>query len=34
MTAHAAVHLGMHYVKRNRAPDAWKAIVMMGSVGA
>jgi NAD(P)-dependent dehydrogenase (short-subunit alcohol dehydrogenase family) len=24
----------MHYVKRNRAPDSWKAIVMMGSIGA
>jgi hypothetical protein len=31
---HSAVHLGMHYVKRNRAPDSWKAIVMMGSMGA
>jgi NAD(P)-dependent dehydrogenase (short-subunit alcohol dehydrogenase family) len=30
---HSAVHLGMHYVKRNRAPDSWKAIVMIGSVG-
>jgi len=29
-----AVHLGMHYVKRNRAPDSWKAIVMMGSVAS
>ena len=29
----SAVHLGMHYVKRNRAPDSWKAIVMMGSIG-
>ena len=30
---HSAVHLGIHYVKRNRAPDSWKAIVMMGSIG-
>lgn len=29
----SAVHLGMHYVKCNRAPGAWKAIVMMGSIG-
>jgi len=28
------VHLGMHYVKRNRASDSWKAIVMMGSVAS
>ncbi|KAF8487494.1 NAD(P)-binding protein [Russula ochroleuca] len=28
------VHLGMHYIKRNRAPDSWKAIVMMGSVAS
>jgi hypothetical protein len=31
---YTAVHLGMHYVKRNRAPEAWKAIVMIGSIGA
>jgi hypothetical protein len=32
---YAAVHLGMHYVKRNRAPEeAWKAIIMIGSIGA
>ena len=30
----AAVHLGVHYVKRNRGPDSWKAIVLTGSVGA
>lgn len=29
-----AVHLGMHYVKHNRAPGSWKAIVMIGSMGA
>ena len=29
-----AVHLGVHYVKRNRGPDSWKAIVLTGSVGA
>jgi hypothetical protein len=23
----------MHYVKRNRTPESWKAIVMIGSVG-
>src|SRR5258708_663257 len=23
----------MHYVKRNRTPESWKAIIMMGSVG-
>lgn len=28
------VHLGMHYVKRNRAPGAWKAIVMIGSIAS
>jgi len=28
------VHLGVHYVKRNRTPDSWKAIVMMGSVAS
>jgi hypothetical protein len=29
-----AVHLGMHYVMRNRPPSSWKAIVMIGSVGS
>jgi len=28
------VHLGVHYVKRNRAPDSWKAIVLIGSVAS
>ncbi|KAI9508066.1 hypothetical protein F5148DRAFT_1303878 [Russula earlei] len=28
------VHLGMHYIQRNRAPDSWKAIVMMGSIAS
>ncbi|KAI0293183.1 hypothetical protein B0F90DRAFT_1764067 [Multifurca ochricompacta] len=28
------VHLGMHYVKRNRAPDSWKAIVLIGSIAS
>ncbi|KAH9958150.1 hypothetical protein BC827DRAFT_618906 [Russula dissimulans] len=28
------VHLGMHYVQRNRTPDSWKAIVMMGSIAS
>ena len=28
-----AVHLGMHYIKRNRTPGTWKAVVMIGSVG-
>jgi NAD(P)-dependent dehydrogenase (short-subunit alcohol dehydrogenase family) len=29
-----AVHLGMHYVMRNRTPSSWKAIVMIGSAGS
>ena len=28
-----AVHLGMYYMKRNRTADAWKSLVMIGSVG-
>lgn len=28
------VHLGVHYIKRNRTPDSWKAFVMMGSVAS
>ncbi|KAH9980435.1 NAD(P)-binding protein [Russula compacta] len=28
------VHLGMHYVKHNRAPGSWKAIVMIGSMAS
>jgi NAD(P)-dependent dehydrogenase (short-subunit alcohol dehydrogenase family) len=28
------VHLGVHYVKRNRNPDSWKAIVLLGSVAS
>ncbi|KAH9055809.1 hypothetical protein EDB83DRAFT_1088739 [Lactarius deliciosus] len=28
------VHLGVHYVKRNRTPDSWKAIVLLGSVAS
>ncbi|KAF8256820.1 hypothetical protein EI94DRAFT_1693694 [Lactarius quietus] len=28
------VHLGVHYVKRNRSPDSWKAIVLIGSVAS
>lgn len=29
-----SVHLGVHYVKRNRAPNSWKAIVLTGSVAS
>ncbi|KAI0248422.1 hypothetical protein BJV78DRAFT_1276578 [Lactifluus subvellereus] len=29
-----SVHLGMHYVMRNRTPGSWKAIVMIGSVAS
>jgi len=28
------VHLGVHYVKLNRAPNSWKAIVLMGSIAS
>jgi hypothetical protein len=28
-----AVHLGMYYMKRNRTADAWKSLVMIGSIG-
>ena len=29
----AAVHLGMYYMKHNRSADAWKSLVMIGSMG-
>ncbi|KAH9970036.1 hypothetical protein BGW80DRAFT_1562461 [Lactifluus volemus] len=29
-----SVHLGMHYIMRDRAPDSWKAIVMIGSMAS
>jgi NAD(P)-dependent dehydrogenase (short-subunit alcohol dehydrogenase family) len=28
------VHLGVHFVKRNRAPGSWKAIVLIGSIAS
>jgi hypothetical protein len=28
-----AAHLGMYYMKRNRSADAWKSLVMIGSMG-
>ncbi|KAI0270415.1 hypothetical protein BC834DRAFT_967214 [Gloeopeniophorella convolvens] len=28
------VHLGVHYIKRNRTPDSWKAIVLIGSMAS
>lgn len=28
------VHLGVHYIKRNRTPGSWKAIVLLGSIAS